>query len=135
MVKKRQRFLLTLTRIRSLFNELLGFHFAISVTSLQRNRETIDPTCSLSSIVSDNNEQPDGSLMAKVVNAADYCIPCILHISRISLYQYSYVCIFYRTTSFYFLTFSFFPLFRKYFLSILRSKYLNETRKNELSRA
>lgn len=132
MVKKRQRFLLTLTRIRSLFNELLGFHFAISVTSLQRNRETIDR--SLSSIVSDNNEQPDGSLMAKVVNA-DYCTPCILHISRISLYQYSYVCIFYRTTSFYFLTFSFFPLFRKYFLSILRSKYLNETRKNELSRA
>lgn len=135
MVKKRQRFLLTLTRIRSLFNELLGFHFAISVTSLQRNRETIDPTCSLSSIVSDNNEQPDGSLMAKVVNAADYCTPCIPHISRISLYQYSYVCIFYRTKSFYFLIFSFFPLFRKYFPSILRSKYLDETRKNELSRA
>lgn len=84
MVKKRQRFLLTLTRIRSLFNELLGFHFAISVTSLQRNRETIDRSLSL--IVSDNNEQPDGSLMAKVVNAADYCIPCIPHISRISLY-------------------------------------------------
>lgn len=87
MVKKRQRFLLTLTRIRSLFNELLGFHFAISVTSLQRNRETIDPTCSLSSIVSDNNEQPDGSLMAKVVNAADYCV---FPASRISL---AYRCI------------------------------------------
>lgn len=71
MVKKRQRFLLALTRTRSLL-QLLGFHFAISVTSLQRNRETIDPTCSfhprqLCRIIM--NTPP---LMTKVINAEDY---------------------------------------------------------------